>query len=160
MHISIRQLISLLLVIIGVLSLTASIYSVGEVKSAALESQERTLLRVVDVAQNEIDLDLKDLSSRMSNLMQQDKAIRKRAKAVIKGNESAKPILLEAIDEASRQSLVTTGLIDLISVRVYTKSFELVSEWDKNARLADSASHQGVIKRLKARSRTESPLVH
>ena len=155
MSISIRQLISSLLVVIGILSLIVSIYSVAQVKNSALASQERTLLRVVDVAQNEIDLDLRDLSKQLSNLMQQDKAIRKNAKNVLKGKEAFKKNLLASLDDASKQSLVTTGLLDLLSIRVYDKSFKPIMSWNQGSELQDSPSHKSLIETLTSRERAE-----
>lgn len=155
MSLSMRNLIVLILLVVGGVATAVSIYSLLQVREAAMESQSNTLLRVVDIAKQEINQDLKTFSKQLSDQIQQDKQIRKAAKAAAKGSTQDINNLLALLDDASGQSLVTTGLLDLASIRVYDKNLNIIATWNENEPLTESAEHQAFFERLKQRDRKD-----
>ena len=111
-----------LLVALALLFLLTALYISESFFNSAVESQQRTLTRVLSVAAEESMQTVDELANEIGAAIAKEKAVKN---AVKKKDASALPAIL---DDFFAQAYVTGGILDLAKIRVYDKQGNFIAE--------------------------------
>jgi len=127
--VSIQALLITSLSVIGMVTIVLSIISSEKFKETAIDSQQKTLSRILEVSAKETLLQMHNKAIDLGNNTKKPSSFRQLVKKVLSGSEvEAKQNLIELLDDQFHQYYVTGGHLDLQKIRVYNTDFVLQSE--------------------------------
>ncbi len=162
-RLSIKALTTLILSTIGAAAITLSVVAVVHFRGAALESQTRTLTRVIEVATADTVGQLGTLAVDLGDYTKRSEGFNTAANNLISDPASgeARSEVARILDDQFRQRYVTSNILDLGKLRVYDINFSLLAESNEGERglprtlpnfLLDDARHRQGADRLKVLS--------
>ncbi|MGD8558659.1 MAG: methyl-accepting chemotaxis protein [Gammaproteobacteria bacterium] len=150
---SIKQLTTFLLLSLGAVVILLSIVSMVQMRDTALESQTRSLARIIEVTVRESMKELNELVSDLGGFTKQTSGFRAAANEVIHNptDSIANRKLANLLDEQFHQRYVTSGIVDLRKIRIYDLDFNLVAQSNDGDSLMLSRLHESLLSRAKVR---------
>ncbi len=126
-RISIKGLIVASLVAVGIVTIALSIIASFAFRDAAITSQQKTLSRILDVSSKEGLHQLHKLAVDLGTDTKKGSEFRTLFRAVSAGADSENKKNLSAyLNNQFHQRFVTAGMVDLIKVRIYDLSFNML----------------------------------
>lgn len=125
---SIRALTTLIVGLIGLGAIALMVVAVMQFRDAALESQSRSLSRVIDVASRDALNELFDVGSELGDFTVKTGGFRDIAPKAIQGDAEAKGKVIELFEEQYRQRFVTSAIVKLIRLRLLDLDYNLIVE--------------------------------
>lgn len=124
-RISIKALISVILVAMGLSFLVLAFYSNMVFRDAALESKTKTLSRIVQVASHEVLSKLKAMSADLGNNTQTNREFRRIFRD--RNTPGNKERLVAMLNDGFNEAYVTLGMFKLEGLRLYDPDFKMVA---------------------------------
>ena len=124
-----KPLIITVLLINSLAAIGLAIYASHQVHDAAIEAQRSTLSRVVEVANNEVFVDLLVIASELGQSVQKNPEIKSIIKVANKTtiDEQQLQLLSTALGAQFRQRYVTAGYLDLVIIRAYDSKLNYIA---------------------------------
>jgi methyl-accepting chemotaxis protein len=126
-RISIKALISSVLILLGLGAIILSFIGGNLFHQAALESQSTTLSRIMGVTAKEVMHQLHAQTQDLGASAGKGRSFRKAVKT-LKDNPESREIVLTALNDQFNQRFVTGGYLDLAKLRLYDTNFQLVAQ--------------------------------
>jgi len=127
--VSIKALLITSLTIIGVVTILMSIISAEQFKAAAIDSQQKTLARILEVSANEIINQMHEKTTDLGNNTKKPSNFRKLSKKVLSNPDSDNTKeFIDLLNDQFHQYYVTGGHLDLKKLRIFNTEFKLQTE--------------------------------
>jgi methyl-accepting chemotaxis protein len=127
-RLSIKQLNIAVLVFLGVCTITLSVISVGFFRDAALDSQQQTLTRIIDLSARQsledLEKDVLEMGRGARNELNRPVASLVRNP----GDQETRNKTLEALDGQFHQRFVTAGILDVKKLRIYDLNLNYLAQ--------------------------------
>jgi len=129
-HLSIKQLATILLLVLGVVFFALTIVAMSQMRNTAYESQAQSLSRIIEVSVRDSMTTLEEITQDLGSYTRKTKGFRETANALIDDstNVELKSQLAKQLNEQFHQRFVTTSIVDLRKIKVYNLNFELLGE--------------------------------
>jgi len=127
---SIKQLITFLLLTLGSVVIGLTVLATQQLRDTALESQARSLSRIIEVSIRESMEELDSLMNDLGVYTKKTKNFRSVADQLVK-NPSNRELVTELsklLDEQYHQRYVTSSIVDLRKIRIYNLDFQLLAQ--------------------------------
>jgi len=150
---SIRQLITFLLLALGAVVIALSVVATQQLRDTALESQARSLSRIIEVSIRESMESLDGLMNDLGVYTKKTKNFRSVADQLVK-NPSDRALaseLSKLLDEQFHQRYVTSSIVDLRKIRVYNLDFQLLGQSNDGDRLLAARLPDALLARARGR---------
>jgi methyl-accepting chemotaxis protein len=127
-RLSIKQLNIAVLVFLGVCTIALSVISVGFFRDAALESQQKTLTRIIDLSARQsledLDKDVLDMGRGARNELNRPVA------SLVRNpdDQGTRNKTLEALDGQFHQRFVTANILDVKKLRIYDLDLNFLAQ--------------------------------
>jgi len=142
---SIKQLITFLLLSLGAVVVVLSIMAMMQLRDTALESQARSLSRIIEVSVRKSMEELDSITNDLGVYTKKTEGFRAAASQLIKNPTDRELVdqVAKLLDEQYHQRYVTSSIVDLRKIRLYNLNFQLVAQSNEgdrslSARLPDS----------------------
>lgn len=126
--ISIRALTTLIIILIGMAAIGLMVLAVIQFRGAALESQARSMARVIDVASRDSLKELYKHGSDLGDYTVKSRSFSEVAAKTITGDSEAKIQVLALFEEQYHQRFVTSGIVKLVKLRLLDLDYKIVAE--------------------------------
>jgi len=123
---SIKSLTIGILVASGLSSVILLLLAELAFRSVALEQETKTLSKIIEVASDQVLIDLSNQAKSLGASTENNGAFRKAIKG-IKDSENKKQVI-KRLDDQFHQRWVTAGVVKLLKLRIYDKKFNLIAE--------------------------------
>ncbi len=131
-RISIRFIIIAMLGGLGVVVMALSLFSTQKFRDASLEFQEQTLDRLIaSAAQSELRA-LEKKAAEMGEFSLKDRSVAKLVKKAAGNDAEAKQQLQEHLKVQFNQRYITTGIVDVLILRLYDTKLNLMAQAVRN----------------------------
>jgi methyl-accepting chemotaxis protein len=150
---SIKQLTTFLLLSLGAVVILLSVVSMHQMSDTALESQTRSLARIIEVTVRESVTELNDIVADLGVFTKQTEGFRAAASKAIDNpqNSNLAARLSKILDEQYHQRYVTSDVIDLRKIRIYDLDFNLVAQSDEGDTFLSRTLHDSLLAKARVR---------
>ncbi|MGD8568768.1 MAG: HAMP domain-containing methyl-accepting chemotaxis protein [Gammaproteobacteria bacterium] len=150
---SIKQLTTFLLLSLGAVVILLSVFSMHQMSDTALESQTRSLARIIEVTVRESIAELDDIVADLGVFTKQTEGFRAAASQAVENpnNSNLTAKLGKILDEQYHQRYVTSDVIDLRKIRIYDLDFNLVAQSDEGDTFLSRTLHDSLLAKAKVR---------
>ena len=124
--ITIKTLIILSLLLLGVTTIGLSLYSANSFQTTAIESQKQTLSRILEVTSDEVMSEIHSVAGNLANDATSSQQFRQTFNAALRGASDSS--LEEQLNQQFHQRYVTGGLLKLAGINLYNTKFKLVAK--------------------------------
>lgn len=114
--------------LIGMAAIGLMVLAVIQFRGAALESQARSLIRVIDVGSRDALKELYKHGSDLGDYTVRTNGFREAAVKSIAGDSEAKTQVLALFEEQYHQRFVTSGIVKLVKLRLLDLDYKLVAQ--------------------------------
>ena len=150
---SIKQLITFLLLSLGAVVVLLSVLSAMQIRDAALESQAGSLSRIIEVSVRKSMEELDAIMNDLGVFTKKTKGFRETTNQLI--NNSTNRELAESVanllDEQYHQRYVTSSIVNLRKIRIYNMDFQLVAQSNEGDKLLMSRMPDGLLETARPR---------
>ncbi|WP_455374938.1 methyl-accepting chemotaxis protein [Kaarinaea lacus] len=152
-NMSIKQLATLLLSMLGVVFFILTIVAMSEMRTTAYESQAKSLSRIIEVSVRDSMVTLGEITQDLGAYTRKTKGFRETATALVNDplNTDLKIALGKQLDEQFHQRFVTTSIVDLRKIKVYNLNFELLGESNEGDSSLPSSLPTQLLKKASGR---------
>lgn len=152
-NLSIKQLATVLLLVLGAVFIVLSIVAMSQMRTAAYESQASSLSRIIEVSVRDSMSSLTEITKNLGSYTRKTEGFRQTANALVNnpGDRQLMGELSRQLDEQFHQRFVTTNIIDLRKIRIYNLNFELIGESSEGEAGLPSALHSELHSRAAVR---------
>jgi len=128
--VTIKALLLSSLLVIGVMTIILSIISSEQFKQAAIDSQQKTLARILEVSANEVIVQMHSKATDLGNNTKKPASFRKLTRKIFlsPSDSESKQSLITLLNDQFHQYYVTGGHLDLKKLRIYNIDFQLITE--------------------------------
>ncbi|WP_455222018.1 methyl-accepting chemotaxis protein [Kaarinaea lacus] len=150
---SIKQLITFLLLSLGAIVILLFVMATLQLRDTALESQARSLSRIIEVSVRESMEELDNLMNDLGVYTKKTKNFRSVADQLVKNpsDRDLKTELSKLLDEQYHQRYVTSNIVDLRKIRVYNLDFQLLAQSNEGGRLLAARLPDALLDKARVR---------
>ena len=150
---SIKQLITFLLLALGAVVIALSVVATQQLRDTALESQARSLSRIIEVSIRESMEKLDSLMNDLGVYTKKTKNFRSVADQLVKNplDRELASELSKLLDEQYHQRYVTSSIVDLRKIRVYSLDFQLLGQSNDGDRSLAARLPDALLKQARVR---------
>lgn len=124
--ITIKALIIIALLLLGLTTIALSLFTAESFQKTAIESQTKTLGRILEVASGEILTKIHKTTGDLANESTSSQNFRNAFKQALSGD--SKTTVTDMLNQQFHQRYVTSGLLNLATIKVYNPKFELIAK--------------------------------
>lgn len=124
--ITIKALIIIALLLLGITTIALSLFTAESFQKTAIESQTKTLARILEVAAGEILTEINKTTGDLANDSTSSQNFRSAFKQALSGD--SRSTVTDILNQQFHQRYVTSGLLNLATIKVYNTKFELVAK--------------------------------
>ncbi|HEY5601962.1 MAG TPA: methyl-accepting chemotaxis protein [Gammaproteobacteria bacterium] len=150
---SIKQLITFLLLSLGVIVILLSFMATLQLRDTALESQARGLSQIIEVSVRKSTEDLDKLVNDLGIFTKKTQDFTTVAEQLVNSPADRALVdnLAKLLDEQFHQRYVTSSIVDLRKIRVYNMDFKLLAQSNDGERLLSSRLPDSLAAQARAR---------